>query len=86
MTTSATNLVNMTANEIVGLLKKREVTPTELLDALRERINKVDNKVNALPTLCWDRAYKDADKISNLSFDERGVLAGLPVRLSLIHI
>ena len=43
MTTSATNLVNMTANEIVGLLKKREVTPAELLDALRERISEVDN-------------------------------------------
>ena len=81
MTTSATNLVTMTANEIVGLLKKREVTPAELLDALRERISEVDNKVNALPTLCWERAYEDADKMSNLSLDERGILAGLPVAI-----
>ena len=75
MTTSATNLVNMTANEIVGLLKKREVTSAELLDALRERISEVDNKVNALPTLCWEMAYEDADKMSNLSLDQRGILA-----------
>ena len=81
MRTSATNLVNMTANEIVGLLKKKEVTPAELLDALRERISEVDNKVNALPTLCWERAYEDADKMSNLSLDERGILAGLPVAI-----
>ena len=81
MTKSTTSLVNMTANEVVGLLKRNKVSPTELLDALQERISEVDSKVNALPTLCWERAYKDADKMSNLSSDERGVLAGLPVAI-----
>ena len=81
MTKSTTNLVNMTANEVVGLLKRNKVSPTELLDALQERISEVDSKVNALPTLCWERAYEDADKMSNLSLDERGILAGLPVAI-----
>jgi amidase len=38
-------------NDAIG-----EVTPLDLLDALEKRIAEVDGKVNALPTLCFDRA------------------------------
>jgi hypothetical protein len=37
-------------------LKAGEVTPLDLLDVLEKRIAEVDGPVNALPTLCFDRA------------------------------
>ena len=53
-------LVRETAVSIVGKLKSGEVTPLDLLDVLEKRIAEVDGKVNALPTLCFDRARKHA--------------------------
>ena len=53
-------LVRETACAIVGKLKSGEVTPLDLLDVLEKRIAEVDGKVNALPTLCFDRARKHA--------------------------
>ena len=49
-------LVRATACAIVDKLNAGEVTPLDLLDALEARIAEVDGKVNALPTLCFDRA------------------------------
>ena len=53
-------LVRETACAIVGKLKAGEVTPLDLLDVLEKRIAEVDGKVNALPTLCFDRARTHA--------------------------
>jgi amidase len=39
----------------------------------------VDGAVNALPTLCFDRARAHADRLMRLPAAERGPLAGLPV-------
>ena len=58
-------LVRATACAIVDKLNSGEVTPLDLLDVLEKRIAEVDGKVNALPTLCFDRARahaKDADE------------------------
>lgn len=52
------NLIRAGAVEVVGRLAAGEVTPDELLDALSARIATVDPVVNALPTLCWDRARR----------------------------
>ncbi len=49
-------LVRATACAIVDKLKTGEVTPLDLLDVLERRIAEVDGPVNALPTLCFDRA------------------------------
>ena len=49
-------LVRATACAIVDKLNAGEVTPLDLLDVLEHRIAEVDGKVNALPTLCFDRA------------------------------
>ena len=49
-------LVRATACAIVDKLNSGEVTPLDLLDVLEKRIAEVDGKVNALPTLCFDRA------------------------------
>ena len=49
-------LTDLTATEVVGMLARGEVSTAELLDALEARIDAVDGAVNALPTLCFDRA------------------------------
>src|SRR5947208_2722723 len=72
-------LVRETACAIVGKLKSGEVTPLDLLDVLEKRIAEVDGKVNALPTLCFDRARKHATALMNKPVEERGLLAGLPI-------
>ena len=72
-------LVRETANAIVDKLRKGEVTPLDLLDVLEKRIAEVDGKVNALPTLCFDRARTHAKALMQKKPAERGLLAGLPI-------
>ena len=55
-------LIRETACAIVGKLKSGEVTPLDLLEVLEKRIAEVDGPVNALPTLCFDRARKHAKR------------------------
>jgi amidase len=74
-----TDLVCLTANEIVALLRKGEITPLDCLDALEQRIADVDRAVNALPTLCFDRARDHAKALMKTPLGERGRLAGLPI-------
>lgn len=75
------DLIKMTAGEVVSLLKKNVVSPTELLDALEQRINEVDKEVNSLPTLCFTRARSEADKLMQKPIEDRGILAGLPIAI-----
>jgi amidase len=72
-------LVQATACEIVDKLKSSEVTPLDLLDALEARIAEVDGKVNALPTLCFDRARANAEELMRKPVGARGLLAGMPI-------
>ena len=72
-------LYRSTANEIHARLKSGEISPLECLDALEQRISQVDGKVNALPTLCFDRARAHARELMKKPASERGVLLGLPV-------
>ena len=61
-------------------LKSGEISPLDCLDALEARIAQVDSKVNALPTLCFDRARKHARELMKKPMAERGVLAAFPFR------
>lgn len=72
-------LVKETACAVVDKLKAGDVTPLDLLDVLEQRIAAVDGKVNALPTLCFDRARGHAKVLMQKPAGERGLLAGLPV-------
>ena len=56
-------LIKMDARQVVELLKRYEVSPIELIDILVKRINGVEEKVNAVPTLCVDRAKENAKLI-----------------------
>jgi amidase len=78
---SAGNLVNSRAREVVDLLRRRAVSPLELVEAVAARIAATDSAVNAMPTLCLDRARDHARRI----MDGRAVrgegpwLGGLPI-------
>src|SRR5437764_7073002 len=72
-------LLQETARGIVDKLRSGDVTPLDLLDILERRIAEVDGKVNALPTLCFDRARTHAKGLMNKPAGQRGLLAGMPV-------
>src|SRR5437667_11186079 len=79
MTLADQSLIRETACTIVDKLGKGEVTPLDLLDVLEKRIAEVDGKVNALPTLCFDRARKHAAELMKKPNGQRGLLAGMPI-------
>ncbi len=72
-------LIPKTAVEIRDLLQEGEITPLDLLDTLEARIPQVEPAVNALPTLCFDRARARAKALMDKPVAGRGVLAGIPV-------
>jgi amidase len=72
-------LIRSDAVTLVARLKRGEVTPHDLLDAVEKRIAAVNGPVNALPTLCFDRARQHADALMKKPVAERGQLAGMPV-------
>src|SRR5256714_834434 len=72
-------LVRATACAIVDKLNSGEVTPLDLLDVLEQRVAEVDGQVNALPTLCFDRARTRAKALMKKPAAERGLLAGMPI-------
>ena len=72
-------LIRASACAVVDKLNSGEVTPLDLLDVLERRIEEVDEKVNALPTLCFDRARSHAKALMKKPAGNRGLLAGMPV-------
>src|SRR5712691_634160 len=80
------DLWKLAAVEAVALLKKREISPLDLVEASAKRIAEVEPAVNALPTLCLDRARDHAKRIMQggaacEAAGEAGWLAGLPVSI-----
>lgn len=79
---SGPELCGLPAREVVSLLKAGEVTSSELLDAAFTRIQMVEPTVNAMPTLCEDRARAACDSLEKdqlVNGKEPGWLAGLPI-------
>ena len=79
-------LWRMSAVEAVTRLRNGEISPLELVEASARRIAEVEPAVNALPTLCLDRARDHAKRIMQGgaacdAADESGWLAGLPVSI-----
>ncbi len=74
-------LIDKTALEMIALLAKGDITPRDCLDVLESRIGAVDGAVNALPTLCFDRARAAAKVAGAKPAGERGLLQGLPVAI-----
>lgn len=78
-------LWRLTAVEAVSRLRTKEITPLDLVEASAKRMEEVEPAVNAMPTLCLDRARDHARKImagkANEAEGEAGWLAGLPVSI-----
>jgi amidase len=74
-----TDLIRMNATQIVEALGSGLITPLDCLDALERRVAGADPAVNALPTLCFDRARDHARRLMRKPAVERGRLAGLPL-------
>lgn len=72
-------LTQATATQIVAQLRRGSITPFDCLDALEQRIIIVNPAVNALVTLCFDRARKHATSLMQKPLIERGLLMGLPI-------
>ncbi len=77
------DLVKLTAREAVAELKRGAVSPVELIDAALERIDETGDAVNALPTVCADRARGHAARLPVLDKSDtpRGYLHGLPIAI-----
>ena len=73
------DLTSWSAVDVVAALKSETITPLMCLDALERRISEVNPSINALVTLCFDRARKHANDLMQKPMRERGLLAGLPV-------
>ena len=73
-------LYRLSATQCVTLLRKREITSAELVQASIDRIESVDGKVNALPLRCFDRARERAEAMSRApDVDNPRSLCGLPI-------
>jgi len=78
----AEELWRLTAREAVARLKRREVSPLELIDAAAARIARVEPEVNALPILCLERARGQAKRLMERGHPAEpgpGYLYGLPI-------
>ena len=73
----------MQAHEVVDLLRKQRISSEELIDIASQRIDDVEPKVNALPTLCEQRARDALHQWREQPFDidEPGWLGGLPIAI-----
>ena len=76
-------LWRLTATETVALLRRREVSPLELIDAAMTRIEATNPKLNSLVTLCLDRARKRAQRIMRQKHADvpAHYLYGLPIAI-----
>ncbi|SFP94713.1 amidase [Geodermatophilus dictyosporus] len=76
------------ATELAALVRKREVSARELLEAHLARIERVDPQVNAIVTLDADgaRAAADAADAALAAGEEVGPLHGLPVAHKDTHL
>ncbi len=74
-------LYRKNARTMVAMLQSGEVTIEDTLNAVQKRVSSIDKSINALPTLCFDRAHKQAKILQNKPVDQRGALCGLPVTI-----
>ena len=75
------SLIRKSATEILALLSRDEISPLDLLEALETRVAEVEPKINALPTLCFERARNFARALMAKPREERGTLLGMPVAI-----
>ncbi len=73
------DLCQFDAVTVVALLRRKEVSPRDVLEAAYARIEAVEPAINATPTLCPERAFDAAETLDTSEFDHPGWLGGLPI-------
>ncbi len=77
------DIIKMTATELAGKIKNKELSSVEVTKAFLDRIEKVDTKVKAYISVCKDYALKQAkisdDKIAK--GEKIGALEGVPIAI-----
>jgi amidase len=79
MAGTASELWRLTARQAVDLLRKKKVSPLEMIEASAARIAATDGAVNAMPTLCFERAKSRIAGLDRLDSSHPGWLGGLPI-------
>ena len=57
---TSSELWEMNATDAVKALKDKEIKSSELIESTISRIEVVEDKVNALPIRCFERAFEQA--------------------------
>jgi aspartyl-tRNA(Asn)/glutamyl-tRNA(Gln) amidotransferase subunit A len=73
---SRSDLPALTTADLQSLLRRKEVSPREAIDALRARIEKVEPKIDAYLSIDFEAAAKEADKA-----DVDLPLGGVPIAI-----
>src|SRR5438874_5916316 len=71
---SRSDLPALTIAELQSLLRRKEISPREVIDALRARIKSVEPKIDAYLSIDFDAAAKEAEKV-----DVDLPLGGVPI-------
>jgi len=74
-------LCDMTIHELKDLLNKKEISTTDILDSIKDRIEKVEDSIGSYIMLDLENAYKKAIEVDKkiASEEDCGILAGIPV-------
>ena len=76
---SGPDICRLSACTIADMLRRREVSPVELVESSLTRIADVDRQVNAVVTIADDRARAAAGSWDGGDPDDPGWLGGLPI-------
>lgn len=78
MSDTKQKLYHLSATDAVALLRNGEISPLELIEAAAARIEETDTHINAMPTLCLERAREHGRAIM-AGKRPAGLLHGLPI-------
>src|SRR5690349_24841375 len=73
---SPADLPALTIADLQSLLRRKEVSPREVLESLRARIEQVESKIEAYVSIDLEAALKEADKA-----DVNLPLGGVPIAI-----
>src|SRR5438105_12982953 len=73
---SEKNLPALTVADLQALLRKKQISPREVIESLRARIEQVEPKIDAYLSIDFDAALKEADQ-ANVDLP----LGGVPIAI-----
>jgi len=78
-----TDIPFLTATELSRLIKAKEISPVETMEAYLDRIDEINPKLNAYITVCRDEAIAQAKESEQALFKDNdlGPLHGVPVAI-----